>query len=81
MANVRLTIYDTETAGASFVPYGWPPKAILGYLIVPAGAEVNDDLCLVVPGDPHPYTAAELATPADAHFRGFGWISTESMAA
>lgn len=76
---MRLTIYDTHV-GASFVPHHDPGR-VRGYLIVPAGATFDDELRLVIPGDPHPYAAAEVGTPADAHFRGFGWISAESMAA
>lgn len=79
MANVRITIYETRH-GPAFVPYH-DPGAVRGYLVVPAGATFDDDLRLLVPGDPHPYTAAEVGTPTDAHFRGFGWISAESMAA
>lgn len=79
MANIRIAIYDSPL-GPGFSPLVWK-DAIMGYVVVPDGSFLDAEGVLHVPGDPRPYDAAELASAADAHFRGFGWISAESMAA
>lgn len=76
---MRVAIYDSPL-GPGFRPLVWP-DAVIGYVIVPEGSTFDDEFQLHVPGDARTYSAAELSTPTDAYFKGFGWLSPEAMAA